>query len=245
MIFCSFCLSWKYWKQITTLDWTCRWNNIWRSGRIHDDVIKWKHFPRYWPFEGWVPRSPANSPHKGQWRGALMFSLICAWISGWVNNREADDLKIHRDRCGVTLMYSKLMSTPNKNAWCAVQIFKKVTGHNGHKPKRPQTERPQTGTATIQKGHRPKRAQTGKATNRNGHNSCHLQQESNTDLWCLTPTNDGRPRATCHYMNQWCLFFWSSFLLITCWNMGQSTISQHWLIWWLGVEQATRHYLNQ
>ena len=25
-----------------------------------------------------------NSPHKGQWRGASMFSLICAWINGWV-----------------------------------------------------------------------------------------------------------------------------------------------------------------
>ena len=32
-----------------------------------------------------------NAPHKGQWRGALMFSLICAWINRWVNNREADD----------------------------------------------------------------------------------------------------------------------------------------------------------
>ena len=39
----------------------------------HDDVIKWKHFPRYWPF---VRRSPVNSPHKAQWRRALMFSLI-------------------------------------------------------------------------------------------------------------------------------------------------------------------------
>ena len=33
-------------------------------------------------------RSPVNSPHKGQWRGALMLSLICARINGWVNNRE-------------------------------------------------------------------------------------------------------------------------------------------------------------
>ena len=37
------------------------------------------------------PRSPVTSPHKGQWRGALMFSLICVWINGWVNNREAGD----------------------------------------------------------------------------------------------------------------------------------------------------------
>ena len=42
----------------------------------HDDVIKWKHFPRYWPFVRGIHRSPMNSPHKGQWRGALIFTLI-------------------------------------------------------------------------------------------------------------------------------------------------------------------------
>ena len=57
----------------------------------HDDVIKWKHFPRYWPFVRGIHRSPVNSPHKGQWRGALMFSLICARINGWVNNGEAGE----------------------------------------------------------------------------------------------------------------------------------------------------------
>ena len=45
----------------------------------HDDVIKWKHFPCNWPFVRGTHRSPVNSPHKGQWRGALMFSLICVW----------------------------------------------------------------------------------------------------------------------------------------------------------------------
>ena len=40
--------------------------------------------------------SPLNSQHKGQWRGALMFSLICAWINAWANNREAGDLRRHR-----------------------------------------------------------------------------------------------------------------------------------------------------
>ena len=44
----------------------------------HDDVIKWKHFPRYWPFLRGIHRPPVNFPHKGQWRGALMFSLISA-----------------------------------------------------------------------------------------------------------------------------------------------------------------------
>ena len=46
---------------------------------IPDDVIKWKYFPRYWPFVRGIHRSPVNSPHKGQWRGALRFSMICAW----------------------------------------------------------------------------------------------------------------------------------------------------------------------
>ena len=62
----------------------------------HDDVIKWKHFPRYWPFVRGIHRSPVNSPHKGQWRGALMFSLMCARINSWVNNREAGDLRRYR-----------------------------------------------------------------------------------------------------------------------------------------------------
>ena len=63
---------------------------------FHDDVIKWKYFPRYWPFVRGIHRSLVNSPHKGQWRGASMLSLICIWISGWVNNREADDLRRYR-----------------------------------------------------------------------------------------------------------------------------------------------------
>ena len=50
--------------------------------------------------------SPAlvNSSHKGQWCGALMFSLICAWISGWANNLEAGDLRRHRGHYDVTVM---------------------------------------------------------------------------------------------------------------------------------------------
>ena len=44
---------------------------------FHDDVVKWKHFPCYWHFVRGIHRSPVNSPHKGQWRRALMFSLVC------------------------------------------------------------------------------------------------------------------------------------------------------------------------
>ena len=70
----------------------------------HDDVIKWKHFPRYWPFVRGIHRSTAISPHKGQWHGALMFSLICAWTNGWVNNRDAGDLRRHRAHFDVIVM---------------------------------------------------------------------------------------------------------------------------------------------
>ena len=59
---------------------------------IHDDVIKWKHFPRYWPFARGIHRSPVNSQHKGQWRGASCF----LWSAPWANNGEAGDLWRHR-----------------------------------------------------------------------------------------------------------------------------------------------------
>ena len=70
----------------------------------HDDVIKWKHIPRYWPFVRGIRRSPVNSPHKGQWHGALMFHLSCVWINGWVNNREAGDLRRHHGHYDVNVM---------------------------------------------------------------------------------------------------------------------------------------------
>ena len=62
----------------------------------HDDVIKWKHFPRYCPFVRGIHRLPVNSRHKGRWRGVLMFSLICAWTNASANNREAGDLRRYR-----------------------------------------------------------------------------------------------------------------------------------------------------
>ena len=54
-----------------------------------------------WPVTG-------EFPLKGQWRGALIFSLICAWINGSVNNREAGDLRRHHPHYDVTVMSSTL-----------------------------------------------------------------------------------------------------------------------------------------
>ena len=80
-----------------------QWAN---SPMVDDDVIKWKHFPHYWPFVRGIHRSPVNSPHRGQWRGALMFSLICVWINAWVNNREAGDLRRYCTHYDITVMWS-------------------------------------------------------------------------------------------------------------------------------------------
>ena len=77
-----------------------------KIGFIHEDVIQLKYFPRYWLFVRGIHRSPVNSPHKGQWRGALMSSLIYARINGWVNNREAGGSRRHSAHFDVTVMYS-------------------------------------------------------------------------------------------------------------------------------------------
>ena len=95
---------------------------------IHDDVIKWDYFPRHWPFVWGIHWSPVNSPHKGQWRGALMFSLICARISGWVNTGEAGDLRCHRAHYDLIVMWTYCLRKPecvvttksNRLAWITI-----------------------------------------------------------------------------------------------------------------------------
>ena len=54
-----------------------------------------------------IHRSPGNSPHKGQCRGDLMFSLICAWINDWINHRGAGDLRRHHAHYDVTVMIKR------------------------------------------------------------------------------------------------------------------------------------------
>ena len=67
---------------------------------------------------------PVNSPHKGQWRGALMCSLICIWISGWVNNREARDLRRHRAHNDVILMLQINHSVSfTTHQWSSIDLF--------------------------------------------------------------------------------------------------------------------------
>ena len=55
--------------------------------------------------------SSVNSPHKGQWRGALMFSLLCVWTNGWANNGDAGDLRCHRAHYDLAVMPQRLFNT--------------------------------------------------------------------------------------------------------------------------------------
>ena len=71
----------------------------------HDDVIQWKHFRvtglLYGKFTGdrWIPRTKASDAE------------LCAWINGWVNNRESGDLKRHRVHYDVTVMTAFIMDS--------------------------------------------------------------------------------------------------------------------------------------
>ena len=56
-----------------------------------------------------IHQSPVNSPHKGQWRGAMIFSLICAWINGWAIHRGTGNLRRHRGHYDVIVMILPLM----------------------------------------------------------------------------------------------------------------------------------------
>ena len=72
------------------------------SSLTHDDIIKWKH---YWPFVRGIHQSQVDSSHKGQWRRALMLSLICTWTNGWANNWDTSNLRCYHAHYDVTVMF--------------------------------------------------------------------------------------------------------------------------------------------
>ena len=58
-----------------------------------------------------IHRSPVDSPHKSQWRGALMVSLVCAWTNYWANNRHASDLRRHCTHYDVTVLKTTTLAS--------------------------------------------------------------------------------------------------------------------------------------
>ena len=75
---------------------------------FHDNVIKWKHFRvpchlcREFAGHRWIPRTKASDA----W--LWLFFFICAWMNGWVNNREAVDLRRHRTHYDVAIMWPSM-----------------------------------------------------------------------------------------------------------------------------------------
>ena len=87
---------------------------------MHDDVTEWKHFPRCWSFVRGIHRSPVDSPHKGQWLGALMFSLISARTNSGANNRDAGDLRRHGAHYDVILRCIELFIKYGTFEWYVI-----------------------------------------------------------------------------------------------------------------------------
>ena len=79
---------------------------------------------------GNIFRVTVNSPHKGQWRGGLMFSLICARINGWINNCEAGDLRRNRAHYDVSVMMITVSSLELVKAWQNAIISQNVWHHS-------------------------------------------------------------------------------------------------------------------
>ena len=55
---------------------------------FHNDVIKWKPFPRYWPFVWGIHRSRWIPLTKASDAELWCFLLSTPWIRGWVNYHE-------------------------------------------------------------------------------------------------------------------------------------------------------------
>ena len=84
----------------------------------HDDVIKWNHFPRNWPFvrgihrSRWIPHTKASDAEL-----SWMLSLICIWIKGCVYNPEAGDFRRHRGHYDVNVMVGVVLSISWNCSW--------------------------------------------------------------------------------------------------------------------------------
>ena len=132
--------------QIYVMHWVKMWDHFssrwdvtqiqmlwWGSHKIFKSMMtspNGKNFPVTGPLYGEFTGKRVYSPHKGKWRGALMFYLICAWINGWVNNREAGDLRRHRSHYDVIVMIC-VFHISHKNIAINSSVLKIMTIRHG------------------------------------------------------------------------------------------------------------------
>ena len=128
-------------------------------------------------------RSPVDSPHKGLWRGALVYSLISAWTNGWANNRDTCDLRCHHSHYGAIVMtYGSVkrgtrvnQSRPRDTHACSILKHYLLTGPMG---------------AIFGKSHRPIN-NCNINTTKTKHKNCAFLRDM-LQGWFLCPTNQRR-----------------------------------------------------
>ena len=104
LIGCINIIAVRYFSNHNKREWLTKTYTLLHFCWSHDDVIKWKHFPRYWPFvrgftgHRWIPRTKASDAKL--W----CFLWSAPWINGCINNLEAGDLKRHLAHYDVTVM---------------------------------------------------------------------------------------------------------------------------------------------
>ena len=111
-----------------------------QSRSNHDHVIKWKHFPHYWPFvrgihgHRWIPRTKASDAE-------FWFLFDLRWANSWASNRYAGGLKRYRAHYDVTVMYAQYSpkyaqwisrSLPDGLRYGVVRGYHMMTSSNGN-----------------------------------------------------------------------------------------------------------------
>ena len=111
-----------------------------QSRSNHDHVIKWKHFPHYWPFvrgihgHRWIPRTNASDAE-------FWFLFDLRWANSWASNRYAGGLKRYRAHYDVTVMYAQYSpkyaqwisrSLPDGLRYGVVRGYHMMTSSNGN-----------------------------------------------------------------------------------------------------------------
>ena len=95
--------------------------------KCHEDVIKWKHFPRYWPFVREIHWSPDNSPQKANDAELWWFfwSAPEQMLRSWLFETPSRSLWCH---CNGTVFDSRF--TWQMFRIMSVQLWNKISARN-------------------------------------------------------------------------------------------------------------------
>ena len=114
-----------YWKRMLSM--MLKSNTIYFC---HDDVIEWKHLPRYWSFvweftgPRWIPLTKASDAEL------LCFLDLCMNKKVEKNNRHAGDLRRHRAHYDVTVM---VITSDIDGLLCDTHIYPSMISRHSNK----------------------------------------------------------------------------------------------------------------